>query len=141
MKQKYYAVFVGRNPGIYATWDACNAQVNGFSGCRHKSFTTVEDATKAWNEYQASFPDRMVRHTTGSGAARASHHHSTMDSGNCIPALTDWTQIGTKNVREDGKAERVPFVEVGEDSYMARLLRILLGLLIFYAGIRLFCRL
>ncbi|XP_058076871.1 uncharacterized protein LOC131225364 [Magnolia sinica] len=140
MEQKYYVVFVERNPGIHATWDACNAQVNGFSGCRHKLFKTFEDAMKAWNEYQASFIDRTARDTTGSGAVRASHHPSTMDSGNCVSAHTDRILIGTRNVHEDGLAERVPVDEVGDESCMAPLLRMFLGLLLFYAGIRLFCR-
>jgi ribonuclease H-related protein len=27
---KYYAVKVGRQPGIYLDWDSCKEQVNGF---------------------------------------------------------------------------------------------------------------
>ncbi|XP_058099716.1 uncharacterized protein LOC131244072 [Magnolia sinica] len=134
MKQKYYVVFVGRNPGIYTTWDVCNAQVNGFSGCRYKSFKSFEDATKAWNEYQASFTDRNARNTSRSEAVCASHRPSTMDSGNCVSTHTDQILIGTRNVSEDGLAERVPVDEIGDESCMALLLRIMLGLLLFYVG-------
>ena len=41
---KYYAVKVGKNPGIYLTWDECKDNVNGFPGALYKSFKTVEEA-------------------------------------------------------------------------------------------------
>jgi len=41
---KFYAVAVGRNTGIYSTWDECQSQVKGFSNARFKSFSTVEEA-------------------------------------------------------------------------------------------------
>ena len=44
MEQKYYAVKVGRKPGIYRTWDECKAMVNGYSGPVYKSFKTLSEA-------------------------------------------------------------------------------------------------
>ena len=41
---KYYAVRVGRQPGIYSSWDECKAQVNGYPNAKYKSFTTLEAA-------------------------------------------------------------------------------------------------
>ena len=41
---KYYAVKNGRKTGIFESWEACNAQVDGFSGAEYKSFTKKEDA-------------------------------------------------------------------------------------------------
>lgn len=43
-KKKYYVVKVGRNPGIYNTWDECKIQVDGYSGAKYKSFTTLGEA-------------------------------------------------------------------------------------------------
>ncbi len=43
-KNKYYAVRVGREPGIYESWDECSAQVNGFKGAEYKSFKTRDEA-------------------------------------------------------------------------------------------------
>lgn len=40
----FYAVKVGRNPGIYATWEACKEQINGFSGPVFKKFSTRAEA-------------------------------------------------------------------------------------------------
>ena len=44
---KYYAVRVGRQPGIYTTWAQAEAQVKGFSNAEYRSFTT----RKAAQEY------------------------------------------------------------------------------------------
>jgi len=41
---KFYAVRVGRVPGIYTSWDACAAQVKGYPGAVYKSFKSREDA-------------------------------------------------------------------------------------------------
>lgn len=43
-KQKFYAVRVGRTPGIYQTWNQTKEQVDGYSGAEYKSFYTFEEA-------------------------------------------------------------------------------------------------
>ena len=40
----YYAVKIGKVPGIYNTWDECKKQVNGFSGAKFHKFDTIEEA-------------------------------------------------------------------------------------------------
>lgn len=45
--KKYYAVAVGRHPGIYTQWfgpAGAHAQVEGFKGARYKGFPTIEAA-------------------------------------------------------------------------------------------------
>jgi len=49
-KKKYYVVWSGVNPGIYSNWDQCKAQVFGFEKARYKSFSTLEEAEKAFAE-------------------------------------------------------------------------------------------
>lgn len=46
MSKKFYAVKIGKNPGIYTTWDECKEQVNKFPGSIYKSFKTLEEAEK-----------------------------------------------------------------------------------------------
>lgn len=46
MSGKYYAVAVGRKPGIYRSWDECQAQTNGFSNAKFKSFKTEAEAQR-----------------------------------------------------------------------------------------------
>ncbi|GAA5954501.1 hypothetical protein JCM3765_004477 [Sporobolomyces pararoseus] len=40
----FYAVRVGRAPGIYLTWEECKAQVDHYSGCVFKKFKTLAEA-------------------------------------------------------------------------------------------------
>jgi ribonuclease HI len=45
--KKYYAVAVGRQPGVYTRWfgdDGAHAQVEGFKGALYKGFATLEAA-------------------------------------------------------------------------------------------------
>ncbi len=41
---KYYAVKVGKNPGIYTSWPEAEAQVKGYPKAKHKSFKTRAEA-------------------------------------------------------------------------------------------------
>ena len=43
-KKKYYAVKVGKTPGIYFTWADCSEQVTGYKGAKFKSFESIEEA-------------------------------------------------------------------------------------------------
>ena len=45
-KQKFYAVRVGRTPGIYQTWNQAEEQIKGFSGAEYKAFSTEKEAIK-----------------------------------------------------------------------------------------------
>lgn len=47
-KNKYYVVWHGVNPGIYADWKTCEAQIKGFPQARYKSFDTKEQAEQAY---------------------------------------------------------------------------------------------
>ncbi|MDO4951747.1 MAG: RNase H1/viroplasmin domain-containing protein, partial [Bacteroidales bacterium] len=49
-KPKYYVVWQGRKPGIYLTWDECKEQVHGAEGARYKSFPTMEEAQRAFED-------------------------------------------------------------------------------------------
>ena len=44
MAKKFYAVKVGKKPGIYGTWAECQKQIHGFSGAVFKGFATREEA-------------------------------------------------------------------------------------------------
>lgn len=40
----FYAVHIGRKPGVYPTWSECEEQVLGYPGARYKKFATREEA-------------------------------------------------------------------------------------------------
>ncbi len=48
-KEKFYAVRVGKTPGVYKTWDECKKEVMGFKGAIYKSFGTLEEANSFIN--------------------------------------------------------------------------------------------
>ena len=45
-KKKFYAVAVGKDPGVYTNWEDTKEQIDGFSGALYKSFTSMEEATE-----------------------------------------------------------------------------------------------
>ncbi len=47
-KSKYYVVWKGRQTGIFNTWEACAAQVTGFTGAQYKAFGSRAEAERAW---------------------------------------------------------------------------------------------
>ncbi|KAJ2499070.1 hypothetical protein GGH96_003803 [Coemansia sp. RSA 1972] len=55
-KGYYYAVRVGRTPGIYRTWDDCKAMTHGFQGAIFKKFRMLEEANTFMGEEAA--PDQ-----------------------------------------------------------------------------------
>ena len=46
-KSKFYTVWSGKTPGVYATWKECEEQVKGVEGAKYKSFDTRDEAEKA----------------------------------------------------------------------------------------------
>lgn len=47
-KPKFYVVWSGHQPGVYKTWKECKKQVDGYTGARYKSFTTLTEAEEAY---------------------------------------------------------------------------------------------
>ncbi len=48
-EKKFYAVAVGRRPGIFTDWPSAEAQVKGYAGARYQSFPSQGEA-RAWLE-------------------------------------------------------------------------------------------
>jgi len=42
-------VWQGKRPGIYTSWDECNAQIKGVKDARYKAFTSRDEAEEAFN--------------------------------------------------------------------------------------------
>lgn len=56
-KRKFYVVWQGLSPGIYDSWEECQAQVEGFAGAKYKSFPDIESATAA---FRGSYEDQAT---------------------------------------------------------------------------------
>lgn len=54
MAGKYYAVRVGKKPGIYYSWDICKSMVDGYPGAIYKSFKTEQEAKDFVGQTDAS---------------------------------------------------------------------------------------
>ncbi|KAJ1426519.1 Ribosomal protein L9/RNase H1, N-terminal [Sesbania bispinosa] len=50
-RKKTYVVFRGRQPRIYSSWVECHKQVNGFTGCLFRSYSSLEEAETEWLHY------------------------------------------------------------------------------------------
>ena len=48
--KKYYVVWKGNKTGVFDNWASCQEQIKGFPGALYKSFTSLSDAKKAWEE-------------------------------------------------------------------------------------------
>lgn len=47
-KRKFYVVWEGRAPGVYDSWEECEAQVKAFPGARYKAYASQSDAVAAF---------------------------------------------------------------------------------------------
>ncbi|MBL7776599.1 MAG: ribonuclease H family protein [Saprospiraceae bacterium] len=47
-KQKYYVVWEGHMPGVFTSWDAAKRQIDGFPQAKYKSFSSRDEAEKAF---------------------------------------------------------------------------------------------
>ena len=78
MAVKYYAVAVGKKPGIYTKWDECKAMVHGFPGAVYKSFKTLEEA----ETFLESAPARGGEtHAKGAAQQKATQGAAQQKSG------------------------------------------------------------
>ena len=75
-KKRYYVVWNGVNPGIYASWDECKAQISGVKQALYKSFATQAEAERAY----ASSPYDYI-------GAKAKSEPSAPQSGSLLSAI------------------------------------------------------
>lgn len=83
-KSKFYAVRVGRKPGVYRTWAECQAQINHFSGAQYKSFTSRSEADAYLTSQSTpkSAPKRSSSKASTSAAMPAADVIVYTDGGN-----------------------------------------------------------
>jgi ribonuclease HI len=102
-KQKYYVVWQGHHPGIYSSWDKCNAQVKNFPGAVYKSFESKEEAEEAFRhgierKPRVTRPKPMKTASSGSGIISESISVDAACSGN--PGLMEYRGVWTADKSE-----------------------------------------
>ena len=60
-KPKFYVVWKGHQPGVYANWDAASRQVSGFPGAEFKSFPSRQEAETAFAGAYASYAGQNTK--------------------------------------------------------------------------------
>ena len=65
MAQKFYVVWIGLNPGVYDSWEACRQQVEGWKGAVYKAFDTRAEAEEAINLPPENFIEKKTPEHTG----------------------------------------------------------------------------
>ena len=78
---KYYVVWRGVQPGVYASWADCRAQVEGFDGALYKSFPSEAAARSAFHE-----PPHLH---IGAGKAAATQKKEKADCAQCPEIVGD----------------------------------------------------
>lgn len=48
-RQRFYVVWNGLEPGIYSSWEECQAQIKGVKQALYKSFSTAAEAEQAYS--------------------------------------------------------------------------------------------
>jgi len=74
-RREAYVVFVGRNPGVYLSWEETKEQVHRFSGQNYKGFDSLEEAREAFDNYQNR---NGVRPTTKTNSKEKSPKRKTV---------------------------------------------------------------
>lgn len=65
----YYAVRLGRVPGIYSTWDDCKKQTEGFKGAKFKKFPTEKEALEFISNSDSSASTQSHTQAQSSGTS------------------------------------------------------------------------
>ena len=100
MAVKYYAVAVGKKPGIYTKWDECKAMVHGFPGAVYKSFKTLEEA----ETFLESAPARGGEtHAKGAAQQKATPGAAQQKSGTAGDGKAE-----TRGAESAGETEDLP---------------------------------
>lgn len=80
-KVKFYVVWVGFSPGIYDTWEECQAQIKNFAGALYKSFDTKNEAERAYSDSPWEYFKK------GSSEPRHSYSTVSLPAGISLRAL------------------------------------------------------
>lgn len=108
-KEKFYVVWQGKKPGIYAKWGDCKAAISGYKGAQYKSFPTFAEAKKAYNGNYEDFKGVKNQKTTDpdllAKIGQPNYYSISVDaasSGN--PGIMEYRGVDTQTKKELFKA-------------------------------------
>lgn len=100
---KYYAVRVGRKPGLYSTWSSCEEQVKGFPGAEFKAFSNKQAALAFISD--ASQTSLSLTHEENDKRGSIQHGVDIWVDGACLQHNTTGMKFGWAFVIFDGDRE------------------------------------
>lgn len=62
--KKYYVVWDGITPGVYASWKECEKQIKGYPNAKYKSFVSEEEAQTAYTSNCWEYIGKNAIHPT-----------------------------------------------------------------------------
>lgn len=96
-KNKFYVVWVGREAGIYSTWDECKAQIDQFKNAKYKSYNTYIEAETA---YKLGWQKSLFSATSANPtlqAAAINYDSISVDVGSSgNPGIIEYRGVDTK---------------------------------------------
>lgn len=113
-KKKFYVVWKGVKPGIYDSWEECKPQVSGFEDALYKSFTSFEEAEKAFS----ANPWKTLNHRSGDKTKYKSANQITGSSGTTSNILQESIAVDAACSGNPGLMEyRGVFVVDGQELF------------------------
>ncbi|PBL00391.1 ribonuclease H-like protein [Armillaria gallica] len=86
----FYAVRVGRSPGIYSTWyvsDECEAQIKSFPGAKYKKFPTAQQAQE--------FITGISGGSTSTAPSSAQTTSTATDGSKSVPSTSNTSHVAS----------------------------------------------
>ncbi|KAI5120448.1 hypothetical protein M0805_008495 [Coniferiporia weirii] len=91
-KPGFYAVAKGRAPGVYRSWDDCDAQVRGFAGAKYKKFPSLREA-RAYIDMPASPSESSSTRSSAGPVTKAAMSHSTRNTAVASKEEEGWDVV------------------------------------------------
>ena len=96
-KQKFYVVWKGNNPGVYQSWEKCQNEIKNVNGALFKSFASLEEAKKAYDQGYEEYKQSLDYKNVLDGPELNSISVDAASSGN--PGLMEYQGVDT-NTKE-----------------------------------------
>lgn len=98
-KKRFYVVWKGKNPGVYLTWEACKAEIEGQEGAQYMAFDTKQEAEEAFNStYREIQKSRKKQERASLKKVGEPNYHSiavdAASSGN--PGVMEYRGVDTR---------------------------------------------
>ena len=98
-KQKFYVVWKGSNPGVYQSWGKCQNEIKNVNGALFKSFASLEEAKKAYDQGFEEYKQSVVIHNNMGSYLGGIHLEITAE--NVTECLGGNVPITSKSLRKN----------------------------------------